>query len=54
VLEKYLEYGLVLLKKFKDQGKTLDEMIEQHTFDKWASKGKIKEITADEVLAYAL
>ena len=28
VLEKYLEYGLVLVKKFKNDGKTLDDLLE--------------------------
>ena len=28
--------------------------LEQHTFDTWACEGRLKEITADELLAYAL
>lgn len=28
--------------------------IEQHTFDTWVNQGRIKQITADELLAYAL
>jgi hypothetical protein len=40
VLEKYLEYGLVLLKKFKDQGKTQDEVIEQMKTVLWYVKNE--------------
>jgi len=40
VLEKYLEYGLVILQKFKDQGKTLDEVIEQMKTVLWYVKNE--------------
>ena len=28
--------------------------IEKHLFDKWVDEGRIKEITSDEALAYAI
>lgn len=28
--------------------------IDQHTFDAWVSQGRIKEITADELLTYVI
>jgi len=40
VLEKYLEYGLVLLRKFNDQGKTLDDVIEQMKTVLWYVKNE--------------
>ena len=40
VLEKYLEYGLVILKKFKDQGNTLDDVIEQMKTVLWYVKNE--------------
>ncbi len=40
VLEKYLEYGLVQLKKFRDQGKTLDDVIEQMKTVLWYVKNE--------------
>jgi hypothetical protein len=40
VIEKYLEYGIVLLRKFKDQGKTLDDVIEQMKTVLWYVKNE--------------
>jgi hypothetical protein len=40
VREKYLEYGIVLLRKFKDQGKTLDDVIEQMKTVLWYVKNE--------------
>ncbi|MBE3136659.1 MAG: hypothetical protein IMZ43_04590 [Thermoplasmata archaeon] len=40
VLEKYLEYGIVLLRKFRDQGKTLDDVIEQMKTVLWYVKNE--------------
>ena len=49
VLEKYLEYGLVILKKFKDQGKTLDEVIEQMKTVLWYVKNERMQQIHDEL-----
>ena len=40
VLEKYLEYEYVLLKSFNDQGKTLDDVIEQMKTILWYVKNE--------------
>jgi len=40
VLEKYLEYGLVSLQKTRDQGKTLDDVIEQMKTILWYVKNE--------------
>jgi hypothetical protein len=40
VLEKYLEYGIVLLRKFNDQGKTLEDVIEQMKTVLWYVKNE--------------
>jgi adenine C2-methylase RlmN of 23S rRNA A2503 and tRNA A37 len=40
VLEKYLEYEYVLLKSFNDQGKTLDDVIEQMKTILWFVKNE--------------
>jgi hypothetical protein len=40
VLEKYLEYGLVSLQKFKDEGKTLDDVIEHMKTVLWYVKNE--------------
>jgi len=40
VLEKYLEYGIVLLLKFRNQGKTLDDVIEQMKTILWYIKNE--------------
>lgn len=49
VLEKYLEYGLVILKKFRDQGKTLDEVIEQMKTVLWYVKNERMQQIQDEL-----
>lgn len=40
VLEKYLEYGLVSLRRVRDEGKTLDEVIEQMKTVLWYVKNE--------------
>jgi hypothetical protein len=40
VLEKYLEYELVSLQKFKDEGKTLDDVIEHMKTVLWYVKNE--------------
>jgi len=40
VLEKYLEYEFVLLQNFRDQGKTLDDVIEQMKTVLWYVKNE--------------
>jgi hypothetical protein len=40
VLEKYLEYGIVSLRKFKEEGKNLDDVIEQMKTVLWYVKNQ--------------
>jgi len=40
VLEKYLEFGLVSMQRVRDQGKTLDEVIEQMKTVLWYVKNE--------------
>jgi hypothetical protein len=40
ILEKYLEYGLVSLSKLRDQGKTIDDLIEQVKTVLWYIKNE--------------
>jgi hypothetical protein len=40
VLEKYLEFGLVSLRSIRDQGKTLDDVIEQMKTVLWYIKNE--------------
>jgi len=40
VLEKYLEYGIVVLQKCRDQEKTLDDVIEQMKTVLWYVKNE--------------
>jgi hypothetical protein len=49
VLEKYLEYGIVALRKSKDQGKTLDEVIEQMKTVLWYVKNERMQQINDEL-----
>ncbi|HIH28827.1 MAG TPA: hypothetical protein HA260_03380 [Thermoplasmata archaeon] len=49
VLEKYLEYGFVLLQNFRDQGKTLDDVIEQVRTILWFVKNERMRQINDEI-----
>jgi len=49
VLEKYLEYGLVSLQKAKDQGKILDDVIEQLKTVLWYIKNERMQQINDEL-----
>jgi hypothetical protein len=49
VLEKYLEYGLVSMKKARSQGKTLDDMIEQMKTVLWYVKNERMQQINDEL-----
>lgn len=49
VLEKYLEYGFVLLKNFGDQGKTLDDVIEHVRTILWFVKNERMHQINDEI-----
>lgn len=40
VLEKYLEYGLIAMQKARNQGKTLDDVIEQMKTALWYVKNE--------------
>lgn len=40
VLEKYLEFGLISLQRIKDQGKTLNDVIEQMKTVLWYVKNE--------------
>ena len=41
------------LRMYTDE-KDLEFPIQKHLFKKWVDEGRIKEITSDEVLAYAI
>lgn len=43
VLEKYIEYGIVLMQDFKDQDKTLDDVIEHMKTILWYVKNQRAE-----------
>lgn len=46
ILEKYLEYGIVSFQKSRDQGKTLDDVIEQMKTILWYVKNeRMQKIT---------
>jgi len=49
VLEKYLEYGLVLLQSSNDQGKTLDDVIEQMKTVLWYVKNERMQQISNEL-----
>ncbi len=49
VLEKYLEYGFILLQNFRDQGKTLDDVIEQVRTILWFVKNERMRQINDEI-----
>ena len=40
VMEKYIEYGIVLMHEFKDQGKSLDDVIEHMKTILWYVKNQ--------------
>ena len=40
ILEKYIEYGIVLMHEFKDQGKSLDDVIEHMKTILWYVKNQ--------------
>ena len=48
VLEKYLEYEYVLLKSFNDQGKTLDDVINQMKTILWYVKNERMQHISNE------
>jgi hypothetical protein len=48
VLEKYLEYEYVLLKSFNDQGKTLDDVIDQMKTILWFVKNERMQHISNE------
>jgi hypothetical protein len=49
VLEKYLEYGVIKLLEFKNQGKTLDDVIEQAKTVLWYVKNQRMEQIQEEL-----
>jgi hypothetical protein len=48
VLEKYLEFGLVSLENLRDEGKTLDDVIEQMKTVLWYVKNERMQQIQDE------
>ena len=40
VIEKYIEYEIVLMQEFRDQGRTLDDFIEQMKTALWYVKNQ--------------
>ena len=49
VLEKYLEYWIVLMHEFKDQGKNLDDIIEHMKTILWYLKNQRAEQIKEEL-----
>jgi hypothetical protein len=49
IMEKYLEYGLVVMQKAKNQGKTLDDVIEQTKTVLWYVKNERMQQIHDEL-----
>ncbi|MBU0497921.1 MAG: hypothetical protein KKC68_03945 [Candidatus Thermoplasmatota archaeon] len=49
VLEKYLEYGVIKLQEFKDQGKTIEDVLEQAKTVLWYIKNQRMEHIQDEL-----
>lgn len=49
VLERYLEFGLVMLRRLRDQGKTLDDVIEQAKCALWYVKNERMQQISDEL-----
>ncbi len=49
VLEKYLEYGIVIVQKFRDQGKTIDDLIDQMKTVLWYIKNERMQTINDEL-----
>jgi hypothetical protein len=49
VLEKYLEYGLVVLWRFNEQGKTLEDVIEQTKLVLWYVKNEMMQQINNEL-----
>jgi hypothetical protein len=48
LLEKYLEYGFVTLQRLKEQGKTIDDVIEQVKTVLWYVKNERMQQIHDE------
>jgi len=48
VIEKYIEYGIVLLRKLKDQGKNIDDVIEQVKTILWYVKNERMQQISNE------
>jgi hypothetical protein len=49
VLEKYLEYGIIAVQTLKDQGKTLDDVIEQMKAVLWYVKNERMQQISNEL-----
>ena len=49
VIEKYIEYELVLMHEFKDQGKSLDDAIEHMKTTLWNIKNQRAEQIKEEL-----
>ncbi|MCK5260839.1 MAG: hypothetical protein KAJ44_01510 [Thermoplasmatales archaeon] len=49
VLEKYIEYELVLMHEFRDQGKTLDDFIEHIKTTLWYVKNQRAQQIKEEL-----
>lgn len=49
VLEKYLEYGLVVLQKAKSEGRTLDDVIDRTKTVLWYVKNERMQQIQDEL-----
>jgi len=49
VMEKYIEYGIVLMHEFKDQGKSLDDVIEHMKTILWYVKNQRAQQIKEEL-----
>lgn len=49
VLEEYIEYGIVLMHEFKDQGKNLDDVIEHMKTILWYVKNQRAQQIKEEL-----
>ena len=49
ILEKYIEYGIVLMHEFKDQGKSLDDVIEHMKTILWYVKNQRAQQIKEEL-----
>ena len=49
VIEKYIEYGIVLMHEFKDQGKSLDDVIEHMKTILWYMKNQRAQQIKEEL-----